>query len=220
MKKRYGILSGIVVVALTILLYTLLVKDFFKIPMAIVALCLVLLSEVATTVALVGFKDGYKSVVTTAVLGAQTAITVVLSLLYINIFKTAFTGFILFYLLTFGIAVLLLLYVFLFRGESRAKDKVMNTARNNMLDIRNLANSILNSPEAAPYRAELKRLDENLLYSDRTVIADLDGDIYNMLLTLEARIGDDTFDVVGYIEEINAMIKQRNFEVKSKKAKR
>ncbi len=220
MKKRYGILSGIVVVALTILLYTLLVKNFFKIPMAIVALCLVLLSEVATTVALVGFKDGYKSVVTTAVLGAQTAITVVLSLLYINIFKTAFTGFILFYLLTFGIAVLLLLYVFLFRGESRAKDKVMNTARNNMLDIRNLANSILNSPEGAPYRAELKRLDENLLYSDRTVIADLDGDIYNMLLTLEARIGDDTFDVVGYIEEINAMIKQRNFEVKSKKAKR
>lgn len=220
MKKRYGILSGIVVVALTILLYTLLVKDFFKIPMAIFALCLVLLSEVATTVALVGFKDGYKSVVTTAVLGAQTAITVLLSLIYINIFKTAFTGLILLYLLTAGVAALVLLYVFLFRGESRAKDKVMNTARNNMLDIRNLANSILNSPEGAPYRAELKRLDENLLYSDRTVIADLDGDIYNMLLTLEARIGDDTFDVVGYIEEINAMIKQRNFEVKGKKAKR
>lgn len=212
-KSKYGFISGILVIVTTIILYTLLVENFFKIPMAYITLVSVLVSEAIATVALF-FANGYKSTIIASVFGAHALVLIVISIFYINIFPFAFIGFSVVYLLSLVAAILPILWILQLRPSS----KEFQNAKINMSKIRALVNSMINSDVCKAYREELKKLDENLRFSDDSVVDEMDKEIEAKITMLSERVSDPDFDVLNAISDINNVIKQRNFVVKNKKS--
>ena len=89
-----------------------------------------------------------------------------------------------------------------------------------MANMRMAVNRMLNSQDGITYKKELKALDENLRFTDDSVQDDLDKDIECKIKDLSNNICAPDFNVIDAINEINDIIKQRNFEVKSKKTYR
>ena len=80
MTKKHGLISGILVMVTTILLYTILVKTFFKVPMAYITLLCVLASEAAATLTFTMIKCDYKRIFTSIVFAIQAILTIIVSI--------------------------------------------------------------------------------------------------------------------------------------------
>lgn len=217
MTKKHGLISGILVMVTTILLYTILVKTFFKVPMAYITLLCVLASEAAATLTFTMIKCDYKRIFTSIVFAIQAILTIIASIVFINLFVFSYKGFFTFYTLSLVASALAIIFLYALRGNVDAKNQEFKDAKSNMADIRMAVNKIINSPEGAEYKKELKALDENLRFTDDSVQDSLDIDIECKVGVLATNIGAANFDVLNAINEINDIIKQRNFEVKSKK---
>ena len=217
-KNKYGLMAGILAVITTVLLYVLLVDNLFKIPMAYITLCAVLISELIATAAFVVIKNSYKRIAVVSVFGAQAVLLLVASILFVNIFVFAYVSFTVLFMLSFVAAIFLLLFVFKFRNEADVQQTEFKSAKINMVTIRAMVNELIHSEKGVLYKKELLALDENLRFSDDSVQIEMDQDIKQKVAYLAENMGAPDFDAIHTISEINNMIKQRNFIAKNQKA--
>ena len=217
-KRVYGLIASLIVIASTVCLYILLVDNIFKFPLALLCLSAVVFSELITTILFIAVKNQPRSLLSSAIFAVQTALTIVVSLPFINIFVVSYTGFFIYYLVSIVIAILINLFVFGVSSNVLKSKSEFENAKKKMAITRAVVNSIINSSEGVPFRAQLVKLDDNLRYSDDSVINEIDDAIYNKICILSQEIVSSPENVEQLINEINDLIKQRNFVVKATKS--
>ena len=186
--------------------------------MALLCLSAVVFSELITTILFIAVKNQPRSLLSSAIFAVQTALTIVVSLPFINIFVVSYTGFFIYYLVSIVIAILINLFVFGVSSNVLKSKSEFENAKKKMAITRAVVNSIINSSEGVPFRAQLVKLDDNLRYSDDSVINEIDDAIYNKICILSQEIVSSPENVEQLINEINDLIKQRNFVVKATKS--
>ncbi len=218
MNKLYRFISSMLVIIVTAVLYILLVDNFFKIPMAYISFSSVLLSELITFACFTFIKDNVKGLLMSAVFAIQTVLTIVVSLLFINVFVFSYTAFTVIYIVSLALAIIISVFILSQKMAIDNNNKEFKNAKISALSMRAVVNELLGAEDAKPYLAELNRLEEDIRFMDDSVTDELDGNIYDAICELQNNLSDEDFDVSKAIEKIKNLIKQRNFIVKNKKS--
>ena len=218
MNKLYRIISSILVIIVTAALYILLADNLFKVPMAYISFSSVLLSELITFACFTLIKNNVKSLLLSAVFAIQSLLTIIVSLIFINVFVFDYTGFTVIYMVSIAVALVASIFILAQKSAIDNSNKEFKNAKISALSMRTVVNEMVGLENAKPYAAELKRLEEDIRFMDDSVTDELDGNIYDAICELQNNLSDEEFDVNKAIEKIKSLIKQRNFIVKNKKA--
>jgi hypothetical protein len=76
---------------------------------------------------------------------------------------------------------------------------------------------MISSPNGKVYLNELKQLDENLRFSNDSIVLDIDDQIYQKICELSGALATSGFDVRVAVDDINNLIKHRNFLARNAK---
>lgn len=221
MKKRiYGIIAGAVVIALTIFLYVIFLDNVYDPLMALLCMAGVMLSEMTAVGCYYSIEKPTKQLTMTAVFGLHALVVAGASLVFINVLPLEYKSFFVFYACSFCIAALVGLFAFGITSKVEKSRQDFNNAKCSMVSTRSIVNNMINTVENAEYVTLLKELDEDLRFSDDSVVHGMDTTIYNSICQLAQNIADSQYDVPAAIENIRKMIDQRNFMVKNTKANR
>lgn len=219
-KKLHGLVGGLIVIALTIMLWVLLVEDLFDSDMAMTCFFTLLLSEAIAVLAFAFIENPIKAGALSAAFVAQSVFVVLLSFIFVNIFDDSFKGYWILYILSAAAAVGLFLFVSNSATPADKQKKEVMAAKSRMLEIRAVVNATMNSTRGATYRELLYALDEDLRFSDDTAMDGIDDTIHARVCELAANIGAEGYDTEGTVEAIRNLIRQRNFMVQSRKSLR
>ena len=219
-KNLYGLHFGLVIVATTIALYAVAVTNLFKFPMAYISLFALVLSECVATAAFLFIADARKSIFVTGIFSAHSLLLFLISLVYINVFPLAYIAFTVIYLVSLTVCILAVLFLYGLAHSGDKDSRQFKDAKISMMSIRANVNAIQNTENGQKYRKELSALNENLRFTDDSVVDELDATINSLINELAAHIDDAEYDAKKAIDAINLTIQQRNFVVKNKKSYR
>ena len=215
-NKKYGLFAGLIVIAITTLVYLLSFRSLFDWPMCWFCFSALILSEFITICAYLFLN--LKRVTIAVVFTLQTVFTLILAVIFVNLFVFAYASFFILYFLSLAVAAVISVLTMGFISSSSKKNEEFKNAKMNMLTIRTMVNGMMNSENGRKYYSLLSQLDENLRFTDDSVSDGLDNAIYEKVRELSINIGSPDCEVDKAVENINALIKQRNFLVKSRKS--
>ena len=219
-KRLHGLIGGAIVIALTVMLWVLLVEDLFDSDMAMSCFFTLLLSEAIAVAAFALISNPLKAGALSAAFVAQSVFVVLLSFIFVNVFDDSFKGYWILYILSAAAAVGFFLFVSNSATPADKQKKEVMAAKSRMLEIRSVVNAAMNSTRGAAYRELLEALDEDLKYSDDTAMDGMDETIHARVCELAANIGAEGYNTEATVEAIRNLIQQRNFMVKSRKSLR
>lgn len=208
MNKTYvPHLCCLAAVAATILLYFAVLSNAVLAAIHFISLVAIVLAELITAGYICFLRTNPRSLGAAVVSGLMIPAAMVLSGVYIVNFPTGYGSYLSLYfvglLITNAIACILLH----FDGRRAAENEVLQDARGQMLNLRKLVKSILADPAAAPYADRLRAIEEDLHYSNSSVIAEEDRQIHQLLLQLR----DDPASSEGdrLLSELELAVKRR-----------
>lgn len=217
-QNNTSLLVGGICIFATIVIYLLSIRNIFEEPMCWLALSCIVFSELITLYLACTSKENPARETAVVVGIVQTLITIVISVYFINVAIFSYTGFIISYVITFTVALILIVVLTRFYHDRAVENKEFKDAKMNMVQIRSVVQSMINSGKGADYIDSLKALDENLRFSDDSTIHGLDSEIFNRVRALSSALQSGGTNIEESIEKINGMIAQRNFLVKNEKS--
>lgn len=210
MKKSLAVLlCGIAVMVMTVILYFSILGNILLEAIHFVALVVIILAEIVTT-AYACFANGSpRKVAATVVSGFMIPYAVILSVIYIVKFPMGYVAYLGWFFA--GALVLNAIAFILIYFDSHKKDENdrIQIAKENMLTLRKIIKCILAEPAAQPYAVRLKALEENLHFSNDTVIAAEDEQIRQLLLQMQEQIAKPEFDCEGMLADLETAVDRR-----------
>ena len=211
MKRAYtSLIIGGAGLLITGLLYYIVLRDDLGTTINWLSMTGVLLAEVITIVLALFTLGSPRRVAATGVSALGIAAAIALSLIFINSFAEAVVTFVLLYVV-FTVGINALSAVLLRYGATqKAANDDLRQAKQSMLNLRKIVQSILADPASADIKADLEKVDEDLRFSNDAVIVPQDKTIYNLLTELLGRLQDPAFDRNLAIANLNRVIRERN----------
>lgn len=219
-KRLHGLIGGAIVIALTIMLWVLLVEDLFDSDMAITCFFTLLLSEAIAVLSYAFISNPLKAGALSAGFVAHSVFVVLLSFIFVNIFDDSFKGYWILYILSAAAAVGFFLFVSNSATPADKQKKEVMAAKSRILEIRSVVNATMHSTRGAAYQELLYALDEDLRFCDDTAMDAMDDTIHARVCELAANIGAEGYNTEATVEAIRNLIRQRNFMVQSRKSLR
>lgn len=212
MKKPLGaLIAGLALIAVTLLLFFTIatIADTTLETIHILGLSFILLSEVITMLYGAFAKDSPRRKAAVLVSSAMIPGSVFMTFIYSVLFPDSITVFVLLHCIGFIVCNLFAYYLMSFDVARGKEDKQVQDAKGNMLMLRKMVKVVMADPAAAPYEARLMALEEELHFSNDSVITASDNTIRQMLLMLQQNIADPTYDVEGQITRIEKAVQTR-----------
>lgn len=156
-----------------------------------------------------------------AFISAYAVINILTSILYIACFKEAVTSFVVIQVALFAITAILII-VSLTTGKSvyKANEQTMKAAANMEAMVERL-NKLAANPECERFSSTLKKLSEDLRYTDISVSVPEDAEISDVLSKVEIEIGNSNEkiaeDIKAAVVRLNSLIAQRKVSVGANK---
>lgn len=224
-RSKTLLLSGVIVVFTTIIILVLCIKDWSGItPLAsifivfaelILFLGMTFVEKIATATEQLVIRSSYS-----VLLLFYTAISVIISLVFINKNKYAFITFIVLQLLLFSIIIIqLIVMYFTSKGIRIFKEKTL-TATTQLDSLIGRLNTLSASESAKANTKALKKLAEDLRFTDTSTLVASDTQIDRVISELELELNKETeAQRSEFIEHnitlLNSLIAKRKVEVSS-----
>lgn len=217
-------ISGGILIFVTVLIYAIGCRDIIKVP-TIVALSFffVVLAEVTTFYVMLKTKMEIlrSGVITVMILYLFS--TVILALLFVNLFIRSLTLYAIINLVIMGVVAIVVLNLNGFVDHvTKAKNKTLSvehvTKANNktlsaeiiMGQCQDRIQSYLNDSQYSQYKKQLNKIYEDVKYSDISSGCGMEGEL---LLKIEG-ISENKDNILEYVQEISFLIKERNIKIK------
>ena len=203
------LLSGLIVMALTVVLYFTILDNVVLEIIHFVSLAAILLAEAVTTVYFYFANSSPRQIAAAVVTGLMVPFSVVLSIVYIVNFPQGYVKYIGLYCAAMLLANLIAFVLARFDINKSEEKEALQAGKSNMLKLRKLVMCILADPAAKPYEDKLRSLEEKLHFSNDSVIAAEDEAICLELLQLQEKIADPEFDCEQALEKLEKLIDRR-----------
>lgn len=214
-KTPISILTGIVVILVTIILYFIILKNIFVQTICFLTLIGVVIAEAIVTAMAYYSKGEPKKVAASIVTSFMVPISILLSAIYIVGFPKGYGSYLGWYFISFAIIFIIDAIIWKF-SDNRENDNIaIQNSKNNILELRKLVKCIMLKPNAINFKKELDEIEEKLHFSNDTVITETDARIRQMLIELEYNIDNEDFDTIGYINNISSEIDRRTILTKN-----
>ena len=209
-KSPVSLIVGVALAVITLIIYGLFLgEDFFEAPVLVTLLGVLLAEAVATFIAFAS-KGEPRKVAASLVSAAMVPVAVILSVKFISDWSDEYFKFCGIYFIFFIVIMTVAFLLFSVNSQKKEENEQLQTAKNNILNMRKLVKVIMVNPAAAPYEQKLYALEEKLHFSNDNVVSPQDDNIYNMISFLHSNISSPDFDVNAYIDSINNAIDTRN----------
>lgn len=211
MKKFPAVLvGGIAAMLLTIVLFFTILGNVLLTAIHFITLVAILVAEGVTTGYLYFAKGSPRRLAAAVVSAIMIPFSMILSVVYIVNFPEGYGTYCGWYCAA-TLVVNLLAYI-LVHFDSRKSDEndSLQTAKENMLNLRKIVKCIQADAAAKPYDDRLRKLEEKLHFSNDCVISADDENIRLMLLQLQANVANPEFDVAQMLEQIEKAVDTRN----------
>lgn len=205
-KKKNTLLSAVVILA-TIGVFLLLNHKVLDTGMCWFTFGVIVVSELFLSYAWISFNSLPQRMAVVIISAIQTILNMLVSALFLNVFPKAYIGFAVYAIISF---VLLIIFAFFFYKAAGSAEKQVN-AKDYFKRCRLAVNMMAANPEAAEYRNELVKLEENLRFCNDGVFVNGDADIYAAICDLKPLIAEGSDQVLTGIQRVNALIQQHDF---------
>ena len=209
MKKfPVSLLGGVALILVTVILFFVFLADTDLEAIHFISLGAILLAEGVTLGYSATTKGDPRRVAAAGVSVIMIPVALVLSIIYMNEYPEEYgTYFGWYFAATILVnAICLVLY---FQGAKSKADTSFQNAKANMLNLRKMVKCIMLEPAAKPYDARLRALEEDLHFSNDTVIVQEDARIRQLLAQLQTQITDPQCDVDGLLTQIGKAVQTR-----------
>lgn len=202
---KTSLLCGLGAVVVTAILFFLFLGNIFEEGIYVITLFGVIIAEIITT-ALAYFSTGNpRKVAAAGVSALMVPISLVMAIVYNSNVSDEYGKYIGWYV------IFLVIIGVLAAALGRTSDSgAMQSAKNNMLNMRKIVKSIMVLPAAEAYKRDLYEIEEKLHFSNDCVVTAQDERIMNMLLQLQNNIGVAQYDSRPLINEIKIAVDTRN----------
>lgn len=211
-RKMIASIIGIFTAVITAGIFVLRIPFHLQSPICVIACCACILSEFFTTLSFCGYKDRPIRYETPALFLLQLSATVVLSIIYIRLVPTGYLGFILAYLLS----VILTLLIVCIIEHMHNVDEIPPPpppSHGNLLSCRGVVITLLERDTEGRYRVELEKLSRDLISCDASkYIPECDNEMYRRLCEAADHINDPDYDMSTALRRVREMAGQRSIE--------
>jgi len=208
-KVSAALVCGIAAIAVTVLLYFTILNNVFLEAIHFICLVAIVLAEAITTGYACCVKASPRKLAATLVSSLMIPVSVLLSVVYIVNFPDGYATYICLYLVG-TVLVNIFAYILLrFDASRNEENENLQGAKGNMRNLRKLVKCVMADAAAKPYEARLRALEENLHFSNDSVISAQDAEIHQMLLALQANIGDPAYDAQAQLEKLERAVQAR-----------
>lgn len=209
-KKPISIICGILAILITVILYFVILGNIFTEIICFITLLGVVFAEIIVT-ALAYFSKGDPRKVAAAALSAiMVPVSITLSIVYIINFPFGYGTYAGWYFAILLAVMAVVAVLWRFSNNANKDNTGLQSAKENMLNLRKIVKIISLDPYAEKYIAGLNAIEEKLHFSNDTVITEQDETIKDMLTVLQNSINTQGFDPENYIERILIEIEKRN----------
>lgn len=213
MKKNSTItvlICGLAAMFATVVFYLLAFDNIFTIPMRWLSLTGLLLVEIVGTVKALTVNRNILGVAQIITGGLHLAATLVLSIIFVNLFPLLIKEYILFSILLFIIVSVIDVLLFYFNGKSQsaAQNYAASASVIDMCEAK--ARQLWIENKEAAFASQLQTVVEMLTYANRSVASANDGALVEKLEDLTTLISNNETDKVSEaIKEIQNALKLR-----------
>lgn len=205
---------GLIITAATAAVYLMSVHEMLDVAMCWICFGVILVLELVTTALFASAGDDPRMVARGTAFLLETVAVILISVVYILFFPDSYYGYGIFVVsLTALSAVAAVILTRSYASTTRAQAQVQN-AKGNMRRCRSVVNLMLTTPGAEQYRGQLQALDEQMRFSNDSVITEVDDAIFAQLCALADGIRDGQEDVASLIRQIQGLLERRAFLTK------
>ena len=211
MKKSMIVpLLGLGVIVATVITYVIMFGITLWGAIHFVTLLAVILAEAVTTGYAFFAKGSPRKVGAAIVSGMMIPLSIILSFLYIFNFPTGYGAYLGWYFLATIVVNGICLILVFFDSQKVKENDCLQEAKANMLQLRKLVKCVGLLPNAAPYSARLRALEEKLHFSNDSIIRPEDTQIQALLLQLQEKLSENSADCEELLEQLELLVSQRN----------
>lgn len=214
-KWSYSIVCGVVLILVTIVLYIVILNNLFAQLMNFITLCGVVVAEVIAVGLAFLSKGEPRRLGAVVLFTLMVPYAIALSIVYIINFPTGYFSYIAWYFAGFLVAAGLSVVLFVFGARRQSEQAVLQDAKNSMLEMRKLTKMIAATEAGCGHAEALRRLEEQLHYSNDSVIAPQDAEIRECLLNLRDNIAKAEYDAEAEIAKIAEMVEIRTISART-----
>lgn len=210
MKKfPISLICGIAAIMLTILLFFGIFNNVVLQAIHFITLSGMVLAEIITT-AYAMYSQGNPRKVAAAVVSAlMVPVSVLLSVVYIINFPLGYATYIIWYFTCTVLFNTIALILICFNSNKHEENIAFQNAKANILNMRKQIKCILADPAAEPYATRLNALEEDLHYTNDSVIVPADTEIFNLLTQLQIELANSDFDKNALLAKLELLVQQR-----------
>lgn len=202
-SKMLPLISGLLIIGLTVLLYALLVDNLFSSIVKWLSLIFVVIAEIAMLLkVLIGSKDHIMNIQNYVGI-TYWLITLILSWVFIAIPSPNIKIFIAFQVTFLVIIVVLDLVILYFSNRATVSDSVLATTQAVIGDCVAIAEEIVALNANNVWVSDLKAIHELLLYADNTFLSGNEEQIVKQLLDLKEILKKGEIDEPSTTARIN-----------------
>lgn len=212
-NKLKNSLLSVFIILVTAGIFLLLNKDIFDIGMCWYAFGVIIASEIVLAFAWVTFSGIPQRLAVVFISLFQTIANIIASCLFIKFFPEAYVGFSVYTLLSFALLIVLAFFLY---NASASSDKTSD-AKDFFLNCRASVRALALSAQGEKYREELLKLEESIRFCNDGILLASDNEISKAINELKAHVENDSADIRDIIENINAMLANRDYIVKNRK---
>lgn len=215
MKKfPISLLCGLAAILLTVVLYFTILGNVVLEAIHFISLVAIVLAEGVTTIYAWLAKGRPRNVAAAIVSAFMIPYAILLSGIYIVNFPMGYGTYMGWYFAGLVVVNVIAFVLISFNSAKEEENDNLQNAKENMLMLRKLTKCIMAESAAEPYLAQLRKIEEDLHYTNDCVIVPEDTRIQDMLLHLQTNIADAEFDTKAYLGEIEKVVRQRTIMAK------
>lgn len=211
MKKiPISIFCGVILIAITVILYFIILGNIFLEAICLATLVGVVIAEGVTTVLAYTSKGDPRRVAAAAVSAFMVPVALLLSVVYIVNFPNGYVTYAGWYVACYLVVAIVVVVLLKFQSTRAVQDASFQNAKNQMLGMRKIVKCIMADSAAEQYKKQLHDIEEKLHFTNDGVIDEQDGEIRRMLIEFQEKVADPEFDAFSCLERINKAIDRRN----------
>lgn len=189
MKKGTPVLlCGLAAMAVTVILYLVVVGSGLWGVIHFISLLGVLVAEAVTTGYIYSANGSPRKIGAAAFSAVMIPFAVILSVVYIVNFPEGYGTYLGWYFAATIVVNAICFVLSSFDSRKKEENDSLQAAKSNMLMLRKLVKVVLAEPNAQPYQAKLEALEEKLHFSNDGVIGPDDAQIRQLLLQLQEKV--------------------------------
>ncbi len=211
MKKSLSLLLiGFSAIIVTVLLYFAILGNFISRIICLITLFGVIFAEISTVLLAIYANKSPRRIAAVITMALMIPVSILLSIVYIKGFPFAYGKYLALYFVCFIVLLTVAFILFSFVIKKNAENNNFQIAKNNMLNLRKVVKIIAADPTFTKYSDKLNKIEDELHFSNDSVIMPQDNEIYNRLTSVKNLSGNQDINIDSELEIISKLINERN----------